>query len=123
MMKGLKSDRNTHRTTYLPTYLWLYSPFWGLGHFFSFLIFYTIVRTPWTRDQPVVRQLPAHRTEQTQNKRTQTSMPQVEFEPTSPVFERMKTVHALGGAPTVIGTYRSVPGISFPSDYFNLMTN
>jgi hypothetical protein len=32
-------------------------------------------RTPWTGDQPVARSLPAHRTTQTQNKRTQASMP------------------------------------------------
>jgi hypothetical protein len=31
-------------------------------------------------------------------------MPQVEFEPTTQVFERGKTVHALDGAATVIGT-------------------
>jgi hypothetical protein len=30
-------------------------------------------------------------------------MPQVEFEPTIPAFERAKTVHALDGAATVIG--------------------
>jgi hypothetical protein len=33
-------------------YLWLYSPFLGLGRFFSFFIFYTEVRIPWTEDQP-----------------------------------------------------------------------
>jgi hypothetical protein len=38
---------------------------------------------------------------QTQNK--QTSMPQVGFEPTIPVFERAKTVHVLDRAATVIG--------------------
>jgi hypothetical protein len=43
-----------------------------------------------------------HRTAQTQNKRTQTSMPQVEFEPTIALFERTKTFHALDGAATVI---------------------
>jgi hypothetical protein len=32
-------------------------------------------RTPWTGDQPVARQLPPHRIAQTQNKRTQISMP------------------------------------------------
>jgi hypothetical protein len=42
----------------------------------------------------------------TQNKRTQTSMPRVGFEPTTPVFERAKTVHALGRAVTVIGHRR-----------------
>jgi hypothetical protein len=30
-------------------------------------------------------------------------MPRVEFEPTTPVFERAKTVHALDRAATVIG--------------------
>jgi hypothetical protein len=30
-------------------------------------------------------------------------MPQVEFEPTIPVFDRAKTVHALDRAATVIG--------------------
>jgi hypothetical protein len=30
-------------------------------------------------------------------------MPQVEFEPTTPMFERVKTVHALDRAATVIG--------------------
>jgi hypothetical protein len=39
---------------------------------------------------------------QTQNKRRETSMPLVEFEPTIPVFERAKTVHALDRAATVI---------------------
>jgi hypothetical protein len=38
----------------------------------------------------------------TQNKRTQTPMPLVGFEPTIPVFERAKTVHALERAATVI---------------------
>jgi hypothetical protein len=31
-------------------------------------------------------------------------MPRVEFEPMIPVFDRAKTVHALGRAATVIGT-------------------
>jgi hypothetical protein len=39
----------------------------------------------------------------TQNKRTQTSMPRVGFEPTIPVFERAMTVQALDSAATVIG--------------------
>jgi hypothetical protein len=45
-------------------------------------------------DQPVARPLPAYRRAQTQNKRTQTSMPRVAIEPTILVFERVKTVHA-----------------------------
>jgi hypothetical protein len=33
-----------------------------LGGFFSFLIPYTVCRTPWTGDQPVARPLPTNRT-------------------------------------------------------------
>jgi hypothetical protein len=76
-----------------------------LGCFFSFLLLYIVGRTPWTGDQPVTWSLPTHRTTQTQNKRTQTSMPQVGFEPTTPVFERAKSVHALDRASTVIGLH------------------
>jgi hypothetical protein len=61
----------------------------------------TVGRTPWMEDQSVARRLPANRT--TQNKRTQTSMSLVGFEPTIPVLERAKTVHALDPAATVIG--------------------
>jgi hypothetical protein len=42
---------------------------------------------------------------QKHNKRTQTSTPQVGFEPMIPVFERTKTVHALDRAATVIGVF------------------
>jgi hypothetical protein len=80
-------------------YLWLYSFLLDLDRF-SVSIFCTVGRTPWTGDQPVASSLPSHRTAQTQNKRTQTSMPQVGFEPTIPVFERAKTVHALDRAAT-----------------------
>jgi hypothetical protein len=52
---------------------------------FSFNL-YTVGRTPWTGDQPVAKPLPTHGTTQTQNKRTQTSIPRVRFEPTIPVF-------------------------------------
>jgi hypothetical protein len=48
---------------------WLYSPLLGSGRFFSFLIIYTVGRTPWTGDEPVPRHLPT----QTHNKRTQIS--------------------------------------------------
>jgi hypothetical protein len=33
--------------------LWLYSALLGLGHFFSFLILYTVCITPWMGDQPI----------------------------------------------------------------------
>jgi hypothetical protein len=51
----------------------------------------------------VARPLLINRTTQTQNKRTQTFMRSVEFEPMFPVFEGAKTVHALDRVDTVIG--------------------
>jgi hypothetical protein len=54
-------------------------------------------------DQPVARPLPAHRKTRTQNKRSQTFMPQIRLEPMIRVFERAKTVHALDSAAPVIG--------------------
>jgi hypothetical protein len=92
---------------YLSIYLWLCSPLLGLGCLFSFLIFYTVGITPLPGDQPVARLLPAYRTAQILNKRTQTSMPQVGFAPTIPVFERAKTVHALDREATVIGAMQN----------------
>jgi hypothetical protein len=83
--------------------LWLYSPC-GPWQLFQFLNPYTVGRTPWTEDQPVARPLPTHRTTQTQNKHRETSMPRAGFEPTIPVFERAKMVHALDRDATVIGT-------------------
>jgi hypothetical protein len=77
-------------------------PFVGPWPLFSFLIFYTVGRTPLTGDQPVARPLPTHRITQTEYKRTQTSMPQRGLEPTIPMFECTKTVHALVRAATVI---------------------
>jgi hypothetical protein len=67
----------------------------------------TVDRAPWNGDQSIARPLPAQRTAQTQNKRTQISMPQVKSEPTIPVFVREKTVHALDPEATVIGTRMS----------------
>jgi hypothetical protein len=86
-------------STYCPTVL-----LFDLGRsLFSFLIQYTVGRTPWTEDQPVARPLPTHRKTQIQNKPTQTFMPRIGFESTIPAFERGKTVHALDRAATVIG--------------------
>jgi hypothetical protein len=78
-------------------------PFVGSWPLFQFL---DPIHSRWDSldgDQPVARPLPTHRTTQTQNKRIQTSKPQVAFEPMTPVFERAKTVHALDRAATVIG--------------------
>jgi hypothetical protein len=74
---------------------------WSL--LYSLLILHTVGRTAWTRDQPLARPLPTYRTTQTENERTYTSMPQVGFKPTILVFERGKTVHALGRAAAVFG--------------------
>jgi hypothetical protein len=63
-------------------YLLLYSPFAGLRPLFRFFIFYTDDRIPWTGAQPIARPLPTRRTTQTQNKRIETSMPRMGFEPT-----------------------------------------
>jgi hypothetical protein len=53
-------------------------------------------------DQHVARPLPTHRTTQTLNKGTQTSMPWLGFEPRNPELEQVKTFHALHRATTVI---------------------
>jgi hypothetical protein len=60
--------------------LWLYSPLLGLARFLSFLILYTVGRTPWTGNQPIARPLPTRRTAQTQNKRTQYRHPYLEWD-------------------------------------------
>jgi hypothetical protein len=86
-------------------YLWLYVLLLDLARLFRILILYTDGRAPWTGDQPVARPLPTQRTTQTQNKRTQTSIPRVGFDPTIPAFERAKTVHALDRAATAIGQF------------------
>jgi hypothetical protein len=46
-----------------------------------------------------------HRTTQTQNRHTKTSVPQVGFERMTLMFEREKTVHASDSAATVIGIF------------------
>jgi hypothetical protein len=102
---GLANTNTNTNTAYpLSVYLWLYSSCEPL-QLFRFLNLYRVGRTPWTRDQPVGRSLPTHRTTQTQNKLTQTSMPRMGFESRIPVFERAKTVHVLllDRATTVIG--------------------
>jgi hypothetical protein len=93
--------------------LWLYRPFVEPWPLFTFLILFTVGRTLWTRDQPVARPLPTHRTTQTQNKCTQTSMPLVGFERTIPVFERAKTVCGLDRAATMVGCNESSGSIKF----------
>jgi hypothetical protein len=82
--------------------LWLHSSLLSPGLFYSCLVLYSVIRTPWTGDQPVATPLPTHRTTRTHNKRTQTSMTLVGSEPTTPMFGRAKTVHTLD-RPTKLG--------------------
>jgi hypothetical protein len=70
-----------------------------LGHFFCFLLYTTVGRTPWTGDQLVVRRLPNSNTEWTQTNIYVSSG----FEPTIPASERVKWVHALDRSATVTG--------------------
>jgi hypothetical protein len=96
----LKCMQPTYLPTDLPTYLPTYSSTalcWALAAFPVSWSFKQSDTLEW--DRPVAR--PLHT--QTQNNRTQTSMPQMGFEPTIPVFEWGKTVHALDCAAIVIG--------------------
>jgi hypothetical protein len=74
---------------------------------------YIVGRTPWTRDQPFARPLHTHRTIQTQNKCTETSMPLKGLKPTTPIFERAKTVHVLERAATVFGSPVDIAKINY----------
>jgi hypothetical protein len=64
----------------------------GLESFFSLLILHTVGRADWTGISPS-QSLYLHK-EHKGNKRTQTSMPQIGFEFTTPVFEWAKIAHA-----------------------------
>jgi hypothetical protein len=66
---------------------------------FSFQILFWVGRTSWTVHQPVTRPVPYTR----DNINTQTSMLRLGFEPTTPAFERKKTIHILDRAATLIG--------------------
>jgi hypothetical protein len=75
---------------------------------FSFLILYTVGKTPWAGDQPAARPLPT--LEKTQIKRRQTSIPQAGFESTTPMFGCVKSVHASDSAATVGAQLLLYPG-------------
>jgi hypothetical protein len=57
---GRSWDRSFQFFLFFSFSLWLYSPL-DLGRFCSFLILYTVGRTPQTGDQSVARPLPEHR--------------------------------------------------------------
>jgi hypothetical protein len=102
---------------------WLYSPLLGHGLFCFCNHFYTDGSIPWKSDQPVARPLPTHKTTQTQNKRTQTSMSWMGFEPTIRTFERAKTVHALDRAATVIGATMLILSKIIYIFFYDIITN
>jgi hypothetical protein len=68
--------------------------FWAMGSFISHAMLDLLHDELYNFRRHACRKL-MHRTTQTQNKRRQTSMPRVGFEPKTPVFERAKTIHAL----------------------------
>jgi hypothetical protein len=79
-------------------------PFVGPGLFFNFLIFFTqTVGLLGRVVSPSQGRYLHTKATQTQNKRTQTTMPRVGFEPTIPSPERTKTVYASDSTITVIG--------------------
>jgi hypothetical protein len=89
-------------------YLWLYSLWLGLGRLFSFLIYTKLVGLLGRGISPSQGRYLRTR-QHKQNKRTQTSMSQVGFEPTIPASVRSKTIHALDRAAAVIGYQKQIP--------------
>jgi hypothetical protein len=90
-------------------YLWLYSPLFHIGRFLSFLIHPQSVGLLGRGISPSQVRYLHRRTTQTQNKRTQISMPPVGFETMIRVFEQAKTVHASDSEATVIGLSSEAP--------------
>jgi hypothetical protein len=97
-------------------YLWLYYPFVGPWPLFQFLNPIHCRYDSLDGNQLVARPLSTRRTTQTRNKRAQTSMSWVEFEPKIPAFERSKTVHALDREATVIGRILTYNICQFPQE-------
>jgi hypothetical protein len=98
---------------------------WNALFHFSFLILRQSVGFLGRRISPSQGRY-LHRSTQTQNRRRQISMPLVWFEPTIPVFERAKTIHALDRAATETddGDYREYYILRCDSWYYgrNLST-
>jgi hypothetical protein len=82
--------------------LWLCSPLLDLGRFFCFSHLFTQSVGLLGRGMSPSQGRYLHTGQHKQNKRTQTSISQVGFEGTIPVFEQAKTVHVLDRAATVI---------------------
>jgi hypothetical protein len=67
MIKRSTRSLSIYPSVYLSISLFLFgsTALEDLSSFFSFLILYTVGRTPWTGDQPVATLLPTHRTTHT----------------------------------------------------------
>jgi hypothetical protein len=91
-------------------------PTWSIGHPWNASFHFSVLILDDRQDS--LDEWSAHRkaatNTQTQNKRRQTSMPWAGLEPTTPVFERAKTFHALDRAATAI----DAPTISFNTHSF-----
>jgi hypothetical protein len=112
----INTERSVNDSCYVGLSIYLsiaLQSFVGPWPLFQFLNLYTFGKTPWTGDQPITRLVPSHRTTQTQNKRTQTVISSVGFEPTIPALERARRVHALDRAGTVTGVIIGLQ-IDFP---------
>jgi hypothetical protein len=77
----------------------------NLGHFLSSLIYTQSVGLLGRGISPPQGRY-LHTGQLKQNKRSHTFISREELEPTTPVFQRAKTAHALDRAATVIGCYR-----------------
>jgi hypothetical protein len=82
-------------------------PFVGPWPLFQFLDLFTQSVGPLGRGISSSQSRYLHTGQHKQNKRTQTSIPQVRFEPTIPVFDQTKTVHGLDRAATVNGMWHT----------------
>jgi hypothetical protein len=109
------------RTVIMPlTYVYVsmaLQPFVGPWPLFQFLDLLQSAGLPGWAISPLQGRY-LHTGQCKQNKRTQTSMPQVGFEPTIPVFEQVKTAHALGRTATVIGQPMYIHSIILISGYW-----
>jgi hypothetical protein len=100
----LKTDDNFLIYIYIYIYIYGSIALVGVGRFFSFLIDTQSVGLLGRRISPSQGHY-LHTEQHKHRTNTQTSMPRVGFEPTIPVFERAKTVHASDRATTGIGDH------------------
>jgi hypothetical protein len=84
----------------------------NFGRFFSFLIYAQLVGL-LGREMSLPQGRYLHTEQHKHRINAHTSMPRVRFEPKIPVFERAMTVHALGRAAPVMGTFHYFIGVIY----------